>query len=166
MLPEFAAARQKMHDLWNRALFAGLHGSDHLLAEVPLRVQREGNSSFVGDQEIEYKVFSAQFSIPKKDAEGLSIEGFIRGALDLGRQIGKQQAQHLFEVMREPGPHSYPVTWEMGKITFDQLIGAWSNMQIDFGDDGLPRWPTLYVSPDALAELNQKNAALARRRTV
>lgn len=156
MLPEFATARQKMHDLWNRAMFAGLHGSDHVLAEMPVRVQKEGNTAFVGDKEIEHQTCRAEYSFPRKDAEGLSIDEFIGGAMDLGRQIGEQQARQMFEVMKEPTPHSQAVTWTIGQITFDQIIDAWSNMQIDFGLDGLPRWPTIVVSPEAHAELNQK----------
>lgn len=137
-------------------MFAGLHGSDHVLAAMPIRVQREGHTAFVGEQEIEHKTCKVEFSFPSKDAEGMSIEEFVGGAIDIGRQMGEQQARHMFEVMKQPTLHSRAVSWKVGEATFDDILNTWSNMQIDFGPDGLPQWPQIVVSPEAHAELAQK----------
>lgn len=156
MLPEFANARRKMIDLWNQAMFAGLHGSDPLLADLPMRVQREGDKASIGDKDMEYKTCRVEFKLDARDAEGMSFSDFVEGAFHVGKQMAEQQARHLFETLAEPTPHSRMMPWKLGEVTFDDLLDVWRTMQIDFGTDGLARWPTIVVSPEAHTELAEK----------
>jgi hypothetical protein len=71
MIPDFPNARHAMLELRSRALFAGLNGTDPLISEIPVRVQKEGNAAHVAGNEIQYEKVSVQSSFQSRDAEGM-----------------------------------------------------------------------------------------------
>jgi hypothetical protein len=156
MLPEFPKARSKMIDLWNTAFFNGLNGSDAFLAQIAVRVQKEGHTAQIGGGNMEYKRCSVDFSFKTKDAEGMSVEEFFGSPFKLGAQMAGQQMQTVFEKMKTPSPHGMPLAWKVGELKFDQILEVWEKMEIDFDDDGKPRWPTIVLQPDAQAEIQVK----------
>lgn len=156
MLPEFPKARRKMFDLWNTAFFNGLNGADAFLAQIPVRVQKEGDTAQIGSADMNYKRLSVNFSFKVKDAEGMSVEEFFGSPFKLGVEMASQQAQTVFEKMKTPSPHGMPLAWKIGELKFEQILEVWEKMEIDFGDDGKPQWPTMVLQPDARAELLAK----------
>ncbi len=155
MLPEFPKARRQMNEMWNQAFFAGFHGSDPFVAQIAIRVQKEGNTAFIGDGEMNYKKCSAQFSFPIRDAQGMSPDEFFGAAAKMGLDLGGQQAKGVFEAMSKPSPHAVPLNWS-GPLTFQQVLDSWEQMDLDFGDDGLPIWPTVVLNAPAHAEFKEK----------
>jgi len=155
MLPEFPRARQKMLELWNHALFRGFNGGDPLLARIPVRVQKEGKSAFLGATETEYKVCSATISFTARVAEGMSPHEFLGNAVKLGQDLAGQQARGFFASITQPSPHAMMVAFEP-PLTFQQLHDYWAKMEVRFGDDGKPIWPSIVSSPQVVAELHEK----------
>ena len=95
MLPEFPKARRKMLDLWNTAFFNGMNGGDVFPAQIPVRVQKEGDAAQIGGGDMDYKLCSVNFSFPARDAEGMSEEEFFGAPFRLGAQMARKQAQTL-----------------------------------------------------------------------
>lgn len=153
MLPEFPKARRKMLDLWNTAFFRGMNGNEAFLADIPVRVQKEGGTAFIGGGDMDYKLHSVSFSFPTRDAEGMSVEEFFGSPLKLGAEMAGQQARTLFDAMRKPSPHGMPFEWKPGELKFEQMFEVWEKMDLDFGSDGKPRWPTMFIPPDAHTEI-------------
>ena len=156
MLPEFPKARRKMLDLWNTAFFNGMNGGDAFLSQIPVRVQKEGDAAQIGDGDMEYKLCSVGFSFTPKDAEGMSGEEFFGAPLSLGAQMAGQQAQTLYSKLMTPSPHGMPLEWKPGELQFDQMLAVWEKMEVDFGIDGMPQWPTFVLQPEAHAEVLAK----------
>ncbi len=155
MLPEFPKARRKTHEMWSEALFAAFHGIDPFIAQIPVRVQKEGNLAFIGGGDMEYKKCSATSSFPVRDAEGMSLDEFLGTAINLGSELGGQQAKRILEAMSKPSPRAMPLQWD-GPLTFQQILDTWEKMEIDFGDDGLPKWPTVVLNKKAHTEFKEK----------
>jgi hypothetical protein len=155
MLPEFAKAHRVMNDLWNHAMFAGLNGTDALLSEIPVRVQREGNAAFIGGGEMEYKTCSVEFSITARNAEGMTRDEFLGTPFKVGAEMAAKQVQNVFESIKESSAHTTMFSWEPGKLTLDVLLEAWSSMEVQFGEDGKPEWPTAVMAPESITEIQQ-----------
>lgn len=156
MLPEFPKARRKMLDLWNTAFFSGMNGSDAFLAQIPVRVQKEGHAAQIGGGDMDYKLCSVNFSFPARDAEGMSGEEFFGAPFKLGAQMAGQQAQNVYSNLMKPSPHGMPLEWKTGELRFDQMLEVWEKMELNFGTDGKPQWPALILPPAAHAEVRAK----------
>ncbi len=154
MLPEFPSARRKMLELWNQVLFVNLHGSDPILAQIPVRVQKEGDSALLGGQEMEYKKCTVESSFPARDAEGMSFDEFFGSAEKLGHGLAAEQAKGIFAKLLHPTPHTMPITVE-GQLTFQQLVETWGKMDVSFDKDGRPIWPSIGGDSRSTAELNE-----------
>lgn len=144
-----------MLDLWNKALFAGLHGGDPFLAQIRLRVQREGNSAFLGGGEMEYKRCSVQFSYPTRDAQGMTVDEFFGKAVKLGADMAREQMKGVIDKIMTPSPHTMPLKIE-GSLTFDQILDTWAKMEVRFDQDGTPIWPQIMLSPEWTAKLHEQ----------
>jgi hypothetical protein len=155
MLPEFPKARQKMLELWNKAFFSSLHRSHPFLADIAIRVQKEGTAAFIGGSEINYKRAASTCSFDMRRAEGMSPEEFFGMATQLGSELGRQQAEGVFQAMSIPSPHSRPVQWS-GPLQFETFLDTWEKMEINFGEDDLPQWPAVVLGKEALAEVRAK----------
>jgi hypothetical protein len=155
MLPEFAKARQKMLELWGKTLFSGLHGSDPLLSEFPVRVQKEGTAAVIGGGEIEYKTCSVEMSFPARVAEGLSREEFLGGAFRMGAEMAGKQAQGILETLVKPESGFVSISWS-GELTLETVLDAWSKLPFEFDENDRPQWPLGVFSPAAKAEVDQK----------
>lgn len=156
MLPEFSKARLAMHELWNRAMFAGLNGSDPFLNEIPVRMQREGGRANVGGSDMEYKRCSVQHTFEVRNAKGMSLDEFIKIPYKMGQEMAAQQVQSVFQTLQEPTKYSRAVSWEAGKLTFTQLLEIWQSMEINFDANGMPKWPTMVLRPESMTEMHEK----------
>lgn len=156
MLPEFPKARRKMLDLWNKAFFKGLNGADAFLSQIRVRAQKEGTVMQIGDDNMKYKRISVNSSFKIKEGEGMKFDEFFASPMKLGVEMAGQQAKTIYEKMKVPSPHGAPLEWKPGELKFEQILELWEKMEIDFGDDGKPRWPTMVLVPDAKAELMAK----------
>ncbi|HXR04346.1 MAG TPA: hypothetical protein VN836_06520 [Verrucomicrobiae bacterium] len=156
MLPEFPKARRKMLDLWNTAFFNGMNGCDPFLSQIPVRVQKEGDAAHTGGGEMDYKLCSVNFSFPARDAQGMSEEEFLGAPFRLGTQMAGEQAKIVFDKLKTPSPHGMPLEWKIGELQFDQVLAIWEKMEVNFGSDGMPQWPSIVLQPEARAELLEK----------
>jgi hypothetical protein len=156
MLPEFPKARRKMLDLWNTAFFDGMNGCDAFLSQIPVRVQKEGDTAHIGGGEMDYKLCSVNFSFPARDAQGMTEEEFLGAPFKLGTQMAGEQAKLVYGVLKTPSPHGMPLEWKAGELQFDQVLAIWEKMDVNFGSDGMPQWPTIVLQPEARSELMEK----------
>jgi hypothetical protein len=46
--------------------------------------------------------------------------------------------------------------WKAGELKFDDMLVVWEKMELSFGPDGKPLWPTLVLHPTAHAEVLAK----------
>jgi len=157
MLPDFPKARRHMNDLWNRCMFAGLNGTDPVLNDMQVRVQKEGHAASYGGGEMEYKTCKVEFKFDARNAQGMTREEFLGIPFKMGAQMAEQQIRHVFvEVAKEPTPHSTSMSWPTGHFTPDVFLKAWESMEINFDDQGIPKWPTAVLSPEAMVEVEAK----------
>jgi hypothetical protein len=156
MLPEFPKARRKMLDLWNAAFFSGMNGADAFLSQIPVRVQKEGSTAYIGGGEMDYKLCSVNFSFPARDAQGMTEEEFLGAPFRLGTQMAGEQAKLVFNVLKTPSPHGMPLEWKPGELQFDQVLEIWEKMEVNFRSDGMPQWPAIVPQPEAWSELMEK----------
>lgn len=147
VFPEFPNAMRRMKEMWTAALVQGMHG-DPLFADLPVRVQKEGNRARIGDSEINYVKISAGQSLPARIAEGQSVAEFYESAEALGKQLGEQQAKHLFERMSEPSHAAQPINITE-ETTFDDLLALWDRMEVRF-IEGMPHWPSIVANQRGL----------------
>jgi hypothetical protein len=133
-----------------------MNGGDAFLSQIPVRVQKEGDTAQMGGGDMDYKLCSVNFSFPARNAQGMSEEEFFGAPFKLGAQMAGQQAQTVFEKMKTPSPHGMPLAWKIGELKFEQILEVWEKMEIDFDGDGKPRWPTIVLQPDAQAEIRAK----------
>jgi hypothetical protein len=141
MLPEFPKARRKMLDLWNAAFFSGMNGADAFVSQIPIRVQKEGRTAHIGGGEMDYKLCSVNFSFPARDAQGMTEEEFLGAPFKLGTQMAGEQAKLVYNAFKTPSPHGMPLEWKIGELQFDQVLGIWEKMEVNFGSDGMPQYP-------------------------
>lgn len=156
MLPEFPKARRKMLDLWNTAFFNGMNGGDAFLSQIPVRVQKEGDAAQIGGGDMDYKLCSVDFSFPARDAEGMSGDEFFGAPFKLGSQMAGEQAKTVYDKLMQPSPHGMPLQWKAGELKFEDMLAIWEKMELNFGPDGKPQWPTFILHPTAHAEVRAK----------
>lgn len=132
------------------AVVEAMHG-DSLFADLPIRVQKEGNRARIGDSEMNYVKISAAQSLPARIAEGMAVPEFFAAAEAIGKQLGEQQAKHLFEKIRQPSSagaaHLINITEE---TTFDEVLALWDKMEVRFVR-GMPHWPSIVSNPHGVA---------------
>lgn len=138
-----------MIELWNQAMFTSLHGGEPFLAQIPLRVQKEGDAGF------DYKRCSVEFSFPTRDAQGMTVDEFFGLAVKLGKEMASEQMKVVIDTAMRPTPHTMPVKIE-GSLTFQQILDTWARMEIRFGDDGMPIWPHIVLGPEWSTELREQ----------
>lgn len=144
-----------MLDLWNMSFFNGLKGNESYLTEIPVRVQKEGGAAFVGGGDMDYKRLSVTSSFSISNAEGMSAADFFSTPFKLGAEMAGQQAKVLFDAMSKPSPHGMPFQWKPGELKFEQLLEIWEKMEVDFDSDGKPKWPMMFIPPEANEELKE-----------
>jgi len=153
MLPEFPVAHDAIQTAWNETFFKALGFSDPFIAELGVRVQKEGTRAFIGDSEIEYRRASVQHQWKPVVGEGLPLNEFFALADKLGREMARQQAEHCFEILSTPGPHNAVLERSDKPLSFDDFISKMEGMEIDFDSAGMPKWPTWFLAPDAFIDL-------------
>jgi hypothetical protein len=136
MLPELPKARRAMFDLWMRQVFFGFDKGAHRVSNLRVHNQREGNSARIGDSQIDYRKISATYSHPKRFAEGMTSDEFIRSARELGDSLGKQRLEGITDEL-ERNPNSGAVAFDLKTpITFDSFLVLVGKVRIDFDSNG------------------------------
>lgn len=105
---------------------------------------------------MDYKLCSVNFSFPARDAQGMTEEEFLGTPFRLGNQMAGEQAKLVYNVLQTPSPHGMPLEWKTGELQFDQVLTIWEKMEVNFGKDGLPQWPTIVLHPQVRTELMEK----------
>jgi hypothetical protein len=153
MLPEFPRAYDAIQKVWNRIMFDAAGFSDPLISQIAVHVQREGHRSLQGESEMEYKPISVSHAWKPEIGKGMSTEEFFGLPLRLGKEMATGQAKNVFEAMSQPTPRSGSVRRSEGPLTFELWISKMEAFEIDFDEQGIPRWPQWFVSEDALSEV-------------
>lgn len=86
----------------------------------------------------------------------MSGEEFFGVPFRLGAQMAGEQAKTLYSKLTRPSPHGMPLQWKIGELKFEDLLAVWERMELDFGSDGKPLWPTIVLQPAAHAEVVEK----------
>lgn len=152
MLPEFPRAYDAIQKVWNRVLFNAAGFSDPLISQLTVRVQREGHRAFLGESETEYKAQSVSHRWKPEVGKGISTEEFFGLPLRIGKEIAMKQAKGVFEAMSEPSRHTGTFSKSDGPLTFDLWLKKMESFDLDFDENGVPRWPQWFVSEEAMAE--------------
>jgi hypothetical protein len=159
MLPEFPRAHDAIQKVWNRILFDAAGFSDPLISQVAIRVQREGHRAFTGEFETEYKPHSVSHQWHPQVGKGVSTEDFFGTPARIGREMAMQQAKVVFEAMLEPSPHVGTLDQSEGPLTFDLWIKKMEDFELDFDENGLPRWPQWFVSEEIMNHFQSQMSA-------
>lgn len=155
MLPEFPRAFDAIQKVWNRLLFDAAGLSDPLISQMKVRVQREGHRAFLGEAETEYKKQSVSYQWQPEIGKGMPTEDFFGLPVRLGKEMAMKQAKGVFKALSQPSAHTGSLSKEDGPITFDLLLKKLESFEVEFDDNGTPRWPTWFLSEDAMAELRE-----------
>jgi hypothetical protein len=159
MLPEFPAAEDAIQKAWNRIFFEAVGLSDPLIAQLDVRVQKEGKRAFVGETEIEFKKARVEHQWKPEQGKGIPSDEFFGIAKRLGEEMARQQALHCFEVLSTPGPHNAAIEKNDRPFSFDDFLSGLEGMEIDFDAQGMPKWPTGFVTPEAFASVQNNREA-------
>jgi hypothetical protein len=152
MLPEFPRAYDAIQKVWNRVLFNAAGFSDPLISQLTIRVQREGHRAFLGESETEYKAQRVSHQWKPEIGKGMSTEEYFGLPLRIGKEMAMKQAKRIFEAMSGPSRHTGTLSKNDGPLTFDLWLQKMEDFDLDFDDNGLPRWPQWFVSEEAMAE--------------
>ncbi len=153
MLPEFPRAYDAIQKVWNRVLFNAARFSDPLISQVTVRVQREGHRAFLGESETEYKAQSVSHQWKPEVGKGIPTEEFFGVPLRIGKEMAMKQAKGVYEAMSsKPSPHTGTLSKSDGPLTFDLWLEKMESFDLDFDENGVPRWPQWFVSEEAIAE--------------
>jgi hypothetical protein len=162
MLPEFPIAQEAIASIWNAAFFDALGFSDPLIAEIDVRVQKEGHKATIGAAEIQFRRSSVVHQWKPEIGRGIPFHEFLELARCLGKDLARQQAAHTFEVLSKPGPHNAVFESADGRFFFEDFLSSVERMELDFDSAGRPKWPTCFVGSDALASLQRDLMAWER----
>ena len=153
MLPEFTRAYDAIQKVWNRIMFDAVGFSDPLISQIAVRVQREGHRSLQGESELEYKAMSVSRQWKPEVGRGMPTEEFFGLPLQLGQEMATGQAKGVFEAMAQPTPRSGSIDRSEGPLTFELWLSKMEAFEIDFNEEGVPRWPQWFLSEGALGEI-------------
>jgi hypothetical protein len=156
MLPEFPRAYDAIQKVWYRILFDAAGFSDPLISQVAVRVQREGHRAFLGESEIDYEAKRVSHQWTPEVGKGIPTEEFFGLPLRVGKEMASKQAESVFKAMSEASPHTGTVDKSDGPFTFDLWLKKMAAFELDFKDDGLPRWPQWFLSDEAMAEFQKQ----------
>jgi hypothetical protein len=162
MLPHFPKSHSEMIEIRNAQMIDAIYSVSPILSQIPSRSQREGRQFTLQNEqgeikEVDYKKVSIPIEVKMEEARGMTMEKFIEIAREPGTGMGKEMMRRLFEMLDK-------VTKETGNfvntggnpISYDLLLTLLEKMQIDFGSDGNPIWPSLTLGSEALAHLQRK----------
>jgi hypothetical protein len=152
MLPEFPRAYDAIQKVWNRLLLSAAGFSDPLVSQLTVRLQREGHRAFLGESETDYKAQSVSHSWKPEIGKGISTDEFFGLAARFGKEMAMKQAKGVFEAMSEPSSHVGILSNSDGPLTFDLFLKKMESFELDFDENGMPRWPQWFVSEEALVE--------------
>lgn len=127
---------------------------DPLLADIPVRVQKEGHTARIGDADMDYKLCSVTTQLPSRIGEGLSVAEFYDAAEEIGNKMAEQQAKILFAKMSEPSAISQPISFGPN-MSFDDMLSIWEKMEVRFDRAGTPIWPTIFSNEEGNAAVKQ-----------
>ncbi len=161
MLPEFSTAQDAIQKAWNEVFFKALGLSDPLIAQIEVRVQKEGARAFIGNKEIQFKEAHVEHQWKPELGKGIPSDEFFARAERLGEEMARQQAAHCFEVLSTPGPHNAVLGKTDRPFCFDDFLSSLEGMEIDFDAAGMPKWPTGFVDGEAYASVKSNREAWA-----
>jgi hypothetical protein len=152
MLPEFPKAKNRMREMWMAAMTAGMR-SDPLLAGIAVRVQKEGRRAMVDGSETNYVPASVTCRLETLVGRGQTVAEFYDSAESLGKQMGEQQAKHLFKVMEQPSQAFQPFNFGPD-ATIDDILGVWDKLFVRF-KDGKPEWPQIFSNASGVERVRE-----------
>lgn len=156
MLPEFPRAYDAIQKVWNRVLLNAAGFSDPLVSQLTVRVQREGHRAFLGESETEYKAQSVSYQWKPEIGKGISTEEFFGLPLRIGKEMALKQAKGVLEAIVKPSPHIGTLSKSDGPLSFDLWLEKMESFELDFDENGVPRWPQWFVSEEAMAEFRSQ----------
>jgi hypothetical protein len=159
MLPEFPTAQEAIQKAWNEGFFKALGLSDPLVAQVEVRVQKEGTKAFIGNTEIQFKKAHVEHQWKPENGKGIPFDDFFARAESLGQEMAKQQAAICFEALSTPGPHNAVFKGSDSAFCFEDFLSSLEGMEIDFDEAGMPKWPAAFVGGEAFASLRMNRKA-------
>lgn len=152
MLPEFPKAKKRTSEIWMAAMMAGMR-SDPLLAGIAFRVQKEARRVMVDGSEMNYVPASVTHTLKTNIGCGQTVAEFYDCAEAIGKQMGEQQAKHMFKVMEQPSAAFQPFNFGPD-ATIDDILGIWDKLIVRF-KDGKPQWPQIFSDPSSLERLHE-----------
>jgi hypothetical protein len=142
-------------------MWKGLYSVSPILSQIGMRPQREGRKSSMEDeqgtiQQIDYKKQSVTIQRKLDDARGMTLEGYVETARELGIGMGKQMVQNLYLMIDRVTKETGNVVDARGRsFSSDIFLELVEKMLLDFTANGTPIWPTLTLGSKAHAEFQR-----------
>jgi hypothetical protein len=162
MLPHFPKSHKQMMEIREDKIWEGFYSASPVLRQIGFRAQREGKAStFQTEQgaieQIDYKHTGSEIVYKPKDAEGMTVQEFIKIYQEPAREMGKKTVTALYEKIDK-------ITQQTGNfvnsgrkpLSHDLFLDLIEKMPIDFDSSDQPRMPSLNAGSEMFAHLQQQ----------
>ena len=161
MLPDFPKIKRKWSAMFVRMIKERVHQGS-IVSQIRKVRHFEGDGMTVTDstgetEESNYELFSGALEVNHQDLIERGPIALVEGLKKLAEELSSQQSKMVFERLNQTTDKTGNIVDAGGQaINPNLLLQMLERIEIDFSEDGQPRFPTLVVSPENYDKLREK----------
>ena len=161
MLPDFPKIKRKWSAMFVRMVRERVHQGS-FVSQIRKVRHFEGDGMRVTDamgetEESNYELLSGALEVNHQDLIERGPIALKEGLKKVAEELSSQQSKMIFERMNQITAKTGNIVDAGGQaINPDLLLQMLERIEIDFSEDGQPRFPTLVVSPENYDKLREK----------
>lgn len=161
MLPDFPKIKRKWSAMFVRSVREQVNHAS-FVSQIRKVRHFEGDGMKVTDatgetEESNYELFSGALEVNHQDLIERGPIALNEGLEKVAKELSSQQSKMVLEHVNQITAKTGNIVDAGGRpINPDLLLQMLERIEIDFGEDGQPRLPTLVVSPENYEKLREK----------
>jgi len=161
MLPDFPYIKRKCRIIIEK-IRQDYINQDPILSEIKICRDFEGNkmstSDVNGNIELSnYTEYYSEKSISDEDIINRGLEVFYEKTLEMADEVRRKLKHNMFQKLEEITKKAGTSINAKGKpFSADLLLEMFDKIQLDFDEEGNPKFPTIVISPEMFESIKDK----------
>ena len=165
MLPDFPSIKRECRKIIER-IIQNYNNKDSILSQIKVYRDFEGNKMSTSDIDgnielLPYRKFLSEKSIKDEDIINKGLEIYYENGIKMANELKSKIEAHMFQEIEDNTKKGGTWINAMGRpFSTDLLLEALERIQLNFDDDGNPKFPTMVVSPEMFEKIKDKLPAV------
>lgn len=160
MLPRFERCEQVLNAMLFRRVHEAHKKNLGIVNDIKKLIHHEGDQSLLlrGDgtsDETKFRESSAKLTITDEEAKNLPIDELLAKFDVIGAELALEAKKNFYLQLDETLNKYNRVTAVKGKLTIDQYLDTFRDLQMDFNPDGTPQLPQMVCGEQFFTEVKE-----------